>query len=834
MRGLVGREQELKAAAEFFDRLRSGPAALVFEGEPGIGKTSLWLEAIRRARECSLLVLAARPAEAEARLDSAALSDLLEPVADAVMPNLPEPQRRALAVMLLREDSGGRPSGQRAVSAATLSVLTALARTAPVVVAVDDLQWLDRASAGVLAFGLRRLGRLPVGLLASERIGHGRKPGPGIAAALPDGQVRRIRLGSLPETALHQIVQLELGRTLPRRTLARIGQVAGGSPLFAVEIARSLPDEPPRDLAVLPVPDNLRGLFGTRIAALRGPAREALLAAMLRCPPTVELVAAALGMTAAQSRHLLEHAAAAGIVEVTGSRLELQRRSLSTAENQFHVGELQTARELIQALLEPSPAGRLRADALRLLGEIVCYERSFPEATRLFKQALEHATDDVALASALELHLSFAASAVGDWDGAEPHARRALTLTEQSGDQPRLAEALAVSAILDYLLGRGLDEAKLERALALEDEQRQTIVEMRPSLIAGHLMLYEGRVERACQLLEGVRKRILDRGEESDLPYPSASLAWAECWRGQLEAAAFYADEALETASRIGDSVRCRALACASVTAAYSGDAEATRSRASEALVLAATTGYWTTSIWARWALAILALSLREPAAADAALAPLTQQVEREGVAEPARAIFLADEIEALVALGQLDRAAQLTSMLEQAAKRLHRGWALAQAERCRALLLAAHGDLAAASRAARAAVCRAERLELRLELARTLLVAGEIERRKKQKRSPHELLERAREIFEEVGAQLWAQRVQAELDRVIARRTGGDLTDSEKTMARLTASGLTNRQVAAQLFISPKTVEANLARVYRKLGIRSRAELGACLGSPR
>src|SRR5260370_41268568 len=98
--------------------------------------------------------------------------------------------------------------------------------------------------------------------------------------------------------------------------------------------------------------------------------------------------------------------------------------------------------------------------------------------------------------------------------------------------------------------------------------------------------------------------------------------------------------------------------------------------------------------------------------------------------------MFLAEAIEALVALGQFDRAGRLTAMLEQAARRLHRGWALAQAERCRALLLAARGDLAAAAEAAGAALRRAERLELRLELARTLLAADDVARRHRPRRS--------------------------------------------------------------------------------------------------
>ncbi|HYS31818.1 MAG TPA: AAA family ATPase [Streptosporangiaceae bacterium] len=919
---IVGRDRELEAASAFMAAMKRGPAGLVFAGEPGIGKTTLWLEVCERARERSMMVFAARPVAAEARLAFAALADLLEPVADDVLRGLPEPQRRALAVALLREDPGGARLDQRAVGAATISVLAALARTAPVLVAIDDLHWLDRSSARVLAFAARRLGRLPVGLLACERIGADRKPGLEIEQALADGQVARVVLGPLGTAALHEVVKIRLGRPLTRRALGRIGQAAGGNPFFAVEIARSLPDDHDAGQAVLPLPDSLRALIGARVAALPERARHALLPAAALRSPTVELVTA--GMDGSRdgsregSRRALEQAAAAGIIEVDEARVrfthplfaavvytsaehrdrrqahrrlaavlddaeerawhlalaadgadadlantldaaaeharargapdaafelteqalrltppgraaDVQRRRVQAAEYHYHAGEPRRARELLDTVLSQVSSGWVRANALRLLGEILYHEQSFPEAVRLFEQALEHGSGDASLVAMVELHLTYAINAAGNFTGSEPHARRALTLSEQAGDESRLAEAIAVSVMTGHLLGRGLDEAALDRALALEDQQRQTSMEMRPSLIAGLLMLYEDRAERACQLLADLRQRTLDRGEESDLAYVASCLAWAEGWRGRLDVAVAYADEAVEYASRTGmESVRCTALALGSVPVAYAGEAEAARSMAEEALRLAAATGYGIGAIWARWALAVLSLSLREPAAALVALAPLLAEVEREGVAEPVRVMFLADGIEALAALGQLDRAERLTAMFEQAGTRLQRAWALAQADRCRALLLAARGDLAAAAAAAASAVRRAERLEPRLELARTLLVAGEIERRGRKKRSACELLARAAEIFESAGASLWAQRTRAELDRAAGRRTGGDLTESEKLVADLAASGLTNRQVAAQLFMSPKTVEANLARVYSKLGIRSRAELGA------
>lgn len=919
MPGVAGRDRELLAVGSFFDRLGEGPAALVLAGEPGIGKTTLWTETLRLARQRSLSVLSARPVTPETKLALTAFSDLLEPVADEVVSQLPEPQRHALAVALVREDPGGRRFDQRTLGTATISVLTALARTAPVVVAIDDLQWLDPASARVLAFAARRLGRLRVGLITCERMGEKANSALDVERALPEGRVRRLVLGPLSPAALHDVLHARLGRTLPRRTSARVAQAAGGNPFLAVEIARSLPDNLPPGLAVLPVPGNLQKVIGTRVSALPARLREALLpAAALRCP-SVDLVAAGMGSSSGRAQQVLAQAASAGIVEVGDSRVrfthplfaaalyssakpherrqthlrlaaalddvearawhlglaaedtdaavarvleaaadhahrrdaaefaaeladqalrltppahlaELQRRRVRAAEHRLRMGEMQVARELLEAVLEEPPAGQLHADALRLLGEVSYYEQGFHQARDVFTHALEHARDDAPLASAFELHLTLADSVIGNWKDAELHARRAVELAGQLGDTGQLAEALAVSAILDYLKGRGLQDAKLTRALELEDEQRQTTAQMRPSLIAGQLMIYEGRLGRASHLLSGLRQRILNSGQESDLPYASASLAWAECWRGKLDAAAFYADEAVDTGSRIGNSMRCFALACASVPAAYAGDATATRDRASEALALTAATGHAMASTWARWALAVIALSLGEPAAAEAALAPLTAPLEQEGVAEPIRAVFLADAIEALVALGKLDRASRLTTLLGQAARRLHRGWALAQAERCRALLLAARGDLAAASKAARAALRSAERLELRLEYARTLLVAGEVERRNRRKSSARDLLERALEVFESTGAHMWAQRTRAELDRTASRRTGNNLTESERLVANLAASGLTNREVAAQLFMSPKTVEANLVRVYRKLGIRSRAELGARL----
>lgn len=317
--GVVGRERELEAGAWFLDRLGRAPAALVYAGEPGLGKTTLWTAAVEQARTQSLVVLAARLVQAEDKLAFAALSDLLEPVADDLLAELPLPQRRAIAVALLREDPGGRRLDQRAIGAGTARILKVLARTAAVVVAVDDLQWLDPSSARVLEFALRRLDGLPVAILASQRTGDQSRVPLDLERAVPHGRVTRVEVGPLSLAALHEVIKSRLGRSLPRRMLLRIEQATGGNPFFALEIARSLPEAAGPGSPFLPVPDDLAQLVQTRVAGLPAATRKALLAAAALPSPTVELVAGAVERTRAQALVALERAAAAGFVRLEGS-----------------------------------------------------------------------------------------------------------------------------------------------------------------------------------------------------------------------------------------------------------------------------------------------------------------------------------------------------------------------------------------------------------------------------------------------------------------------------------------------------------------------------------
>ena len=172
---IVGRDEELGSIYAVLDQTADGPAALVLEGEAGIGKSTLWLAGVEAARERGLRVLSSRPAEAERGLAHAGLGDLFENVLESVLPALPAPRRRALEVALLVEEAADG-SDPRTLGVAVRSALEALVAEAPIVLAVDDVQWLDPSSASALAFALRRLREQPILLLLARRLGEEAEP----------------------------------------------------------------------------------------------------------------------------------------------------------------------------------------------------------------------------------------------------------------------------------------------------------------------------------------------------------------------------------------------------------------------------------------------------------------------------------------------------------------------------------------------------------------------------------------------------------------------------------------------------------------------------------
>jgi ATP/maltotriose-dependent transcriptional regulator MalT len=265
-------------------------------------------------------------------------------------------------------------------------------------------------------------------------------------------------------------------------------------------------------------------------------------------------------------------------------------------------------------------------------------------------------------------------------------------------------------------------------------------------------------------------------------------------------------------------------LAGGALVKAVAGQVDEARSAAERSLELMRPAGYDVIVRSAERALGFLELSLGNAAAAHAVLKPL---IARSGIGHPYAAAAAPDDIEALVELGKIAEAEAVLAGLAAHVGRTGRPRATSALCRCKALIAAVRGQLAAAAAHAQEAIERSgEQLEP-LERGRALLVIGQIQRRTKQRRAAREALEAARRLFEECGAPLWAERARAELLRIGGRAASRDeLTRSERRVAELVAEGRTNREVAAELFVSVHTVEKALTHTYSKLGLRSRAEL--------
>jgi DNA-binding CsgD family transcriptional regulator len=270
----VGRDKERESLAEFFGRTSGAPSALVLEGEAGIGKSTLWLEGLDLARARGIRVLSTRPAEAEQALVHAGLGDLLEDVLEEALPELATPRRSALEVAMLRRDASGAPVDPRAVALAVRDVLQSLSSETLVLVAVDDVQWLDASSSAALAFALRRLPASQVQLLLARRVGDGSQSSR-LEDSLPRTQVWHVAVGPLSVGALHRLLRDRLGTSFARQTLLRVQEQSGGNPFFALELARALgADLSPLDQ--FQVPKTLEELLGARVAELPSPTLEGL------------------------------------------------------------------------------------------------------------------------------------------------------------------------------------------------------------------------------------------------------------------------------------------------------------------------------------------------------------------------------------------------------------------------------------------------------------------------------------------------------------------------------------------------------------------------------
>jgi DNA-binding CsgD family transcriptional regulator len=906
---VVGRRAELGAVADFLASLAAGPAALLLEGDAGIGKTTLWLAAVEQARQRGFRVLLARPAAAEAQLAYASLADLLADVGDAVLRTLPEPQRRAIDVVLLRHAAGAVDVDRRATGAAFLSIIERLADETTVLLAIDDLQWVDSSSTAAIEFAVRRLSSR-VGVVAARRTGTG-DAGPALRPPAP-AATRRLHVGPLSLGALHAMLRERIHRSFPRPVMVRIQQVSGGNPFYALELARGVGQGGAVDAAP-PLPNTLAQVVRARIEGVPAPVQPVLLAVAALAEPTVELVQLAGGAEPAESDRLIEDAESTGLVRVDGHRIrfthpllaagvyaaaspaarrgmhrrlaavvadpeeharhlalaavradqqtvaalddaaararsrgapaaaaellglaialgaDTPERRIRAAQHHFDAGDPMRARTAVEEVVARPGAGPTRAAALLLLATVRLHDDDYREAAGYLEQALAEVGTDLRLRVPILIELLFVLVNLGRIPDALRLVDDTVSDAERLADPDLLAKALASSVMIRFLNGQGPDEPTLRRALTLENPNVSTPVMLRPTLISALLLAWTGRLAEARDRLLSLRRRCLERGEESDLMFIAFHTVVVECWRGNLADARLIAEDTLERALQLGTDIPLAiALSTQANVAAHTGEVELARRAAQQALAIFERGSCLAVTVWPMVTLGLLDVSLADYEAAAATLGPLAAAATAMGYGEPAAAPFAPDAVEALVGVGRLDEAAMLVDQLERNGRRLDRAWALALGARSRSLLLAAQGDLDAAAEAAERALAEHERLPMPLERARTLLVLGQVHRRRRQKRAAAAALREAVGAFDDLGTPLWAARARGELERVtVSAAAAAELTPSERRVAELAAAGMTNREVAAALFISPKTVEANLARAYHKLGIRSRAELG-------
>jgi DNA-binding CsgD family transcriptional regulator len=903
---MIGRAAEAAAVARFVEQVPSGPVGLLIVGEPGIGKTTVMFEAIRAAHERRYRVLQARPAEAEADLSFSALGDLLGSLFDAVRDALPAPQRQALEVALLLREAD-QPADPLTTSSALLTVLTILSGTDPLVIAIDDAQWMDQASRRAIEFSVRRLPQR-VGVVVASRVDDGPGRPFDLEQALGPGNLERLVLGPFSLAAMHHLIQSRLRLDLSRPMLVRVAEASGGNPYFALEISRALARDHAQPALgdLLPVPRTLHDLLSDRVDQLSTAARAVASAAAALSRPTAETVGSAIGADLDVDAALLE-AEEAGVLVSDGDRLrfshpllasaiygsltagrrralhrrlavvvgepeerarhlarsastadegaastieeaaalasrrgapesaaelydaacrltpaenreELARRLLGGADARSVAGDLKGAQTVAARALETARIGPIRARALLLLGDLASYIETTDARVDYQERALAEAGDDVALRIEILLRL-FEQIAV-DPEKAARRADEAIGLLREGGEAGPLARALISKFIAEAVLGRGASVGLLAEAVALE--AGSTSADSTYPLLWFH-WIDDLEATRLRYRLHDEWYR--DRGDAVAAAEIVEFLAMAEFRAGNWAQAEQALEEACETLGQFElRGPLTASFADRSVIDAHRGRTERARRTLLSILAVERLDVLWRmVGHSAQGAIEFCAGDLE---AADRAWTAMRAEARVVGWIDFLDDRSEPDHVEALVALGKRNEARRVLEHLEWRGRSIPRTWIEAGLSRARALVLAAEGKVAEAL----AILDRAPSADgLPFEQARLLLVKGQIERRANRKLAAKESLSEALAIFEQLGSPPWEQRARDEINRLgLRHRAPGELTESERRIAELAAAGMTNRQVAEASFVSPKTVEANLARVYQKLGIRSRAELGA------
>ena len=903
---LRGRRSECTVLGGLLDGVRGGRGAvLALRGEAGVGKTALLDHAVASAAD--LRVVRAAGVESEMGLAFAGLHQLCGPVLDR-LERVPGPQRAALGTAFGLE--AGPAPDRFLVSLAVLSLLSEVAGERPLVCIVDDAQWLDQASAQVLAFAARRLVTGSVLVLVA-----GREPGTDFRG-LPELVVE-----GLGAADARELLDSALQWPMDERVREQIVAETRGNPLALLELPRGLS---PAELAggfalpqVLPVPDQIEQDFLRRTADLPGPTRLLLLVAAAEPtgdPVLLRRVAAQLGIPAQAGTP----AAEAGLLEF-GARVRFRHplvrsaayQSASLADRQtvhraladaidsqadrdrgaWHRGQAaagpdeDVAAELEQsaglanaraglaasaafleraAALTPDPAQR--AERALAAAEAKIQAGAFDALPRLLGVAKAGPQDELRQARIDLLHARLAFVSDQGSDAPPVLLKAARQLEGVDADLARAAYLATMNAAM--FAGRLADPGAgaLEVARAARAAPRPSHPLRGPDLLLDGLAagVTEGRAagwpvlrqalrafgrdvaaenERrwlwlaciaAVQLWDDGQWDVLSRryvrlardaGALGELPFAVTSRAYLELFAGELTAAAALSREARAATDATGSNFAPYGALGLAAWRGREGEATVLMEATREEVTLRGEGIGITVTEWAK---AVLYNGLGRYDEALAAAEQSSEYPDEQGSATWS----LVELIEAAARTGQPERGTAALRRLAESTSASGTDWALGIQTRSQALL--SSGELA--DRLYREAIQRLSRTRIRAELARAHLLYGEWLRRQNRRVDAREQLRCGYEMLTAMGIEGFAERARRELlatgENVRKRtvETAGELTVQEAEIARLAADGQTNPEIGAKLFLSPRTVEWHLRKVFTKLGISSRKELREAL----
>ncbi|MEU4421866.1 AAA family ATPase [Actinoplanes sp. NPDC024001] len=885
LHGRSGEQADLDRVLALARGGRSG--VLLIRGPAGIGKSALLDYAARGAE--GMRVLRSAGAESEATLPFAALHLLLRSGLDRI-PALPDAQARALSGALGLGDIA--PANRFLVGLATLNLLSELAGDGALLCLIDDAQWIDPASMDALVFAARRLEAEGVAMIFAARSGFpavglpelrlGGLDDAAAAALLPAGLPPQVRERLLYESAGNPLALIELPAALTAEQRAGRLSPVGAMPVadrvqeaFQAQIATLA--EPARTALLIAAADGTGEIHtlvraGATLHGLEAAAHRHLIEVRgavvgFRHP----LIRAAAYQSAPVTARLAAHRALAEALAGSAAADAADRRAWHLAAATVGPDE-GVARELEQTAARARTRGGHAAIAAAYERAAELADDPARRSARLAAAAL--AASDAGLMSRAAELADRAAPDVDDPDliaaliQVRAHRRFELSTPQEAGriivdSIPRVAARsaersawLLVEGIRcawyagDHRLAEeaaaclralpGIDSPLIDGALGLARMVSGdfgggiTLLgeAVTPEALAGlgvpglsfaaSLCLPLGRPDLCQEINLRVAADCRDSGMIGWLSFALENQGFAQGMLGRYDEATASVTTGLRLATDLGHEHRISHLTCVLAwVLAHQGDVRGCRAKADEGLARAGERGLAPAAAIGRWALGLLELGRGRP---DAALEHL-EAIPPAGIAVAAAA----DQVEAAVRSGRPERAREPLARYLTWAKHAGRPSSDAIALRCRALV---EDD----GRHFAEAVHRHAEGDQPYEHARTRLAFGEWLRRARRRADARAQLREALETFEQLGATSWAERARAELratgDVPAAPRRAGDplsvLTAQERQVVRLAAAGASNRDIAGQLFLSPRTVGYHLYKAFPKLGITSRAQLAA------